>query len=103
MKARCYNDVIISKEARDMKNRRMNMVSLAMQSLFDIEGTAARAYLKTIKVDFISPETGMVRARDVSPEGAFRAAGYFIRKGIMRFEQKYPSIAHEVRSVYLPR
>jgi hypothetical protein len=85
-----------------MKGTRKRLITLAARCLFDIEGTAARAYLETIKFDFINPETGVVRTRDVSLEGAFKAAGDCIREGIRCFEQKYPGIANQVRSGYLP-
>lgn len=74
-----------------MRNDGTGMVGLAFQCLFDLEAGAARKYMNAA-ARFSAERT----PRDVTPRGAFQAAGDFIRMGIASAEKKYPSLASEV-------
>ena len=70
-----------------MKETRQRLITLAARCMFDIEGTAARRYM-----DRLAHAAHRRGVRDVSPEGAFVAAGRALCAGIAGVEKKYPEL-----------
>ena len=62
------------KEARGVHK----ILSLAFNCMFDIDGVAARKYM----------DNCVLKRRDVTPIGAFNAAGDFLRLGIREAKNK---------------
>ena len=70
-----------------MKETRKRLIILAARCMFDLEGTAAHRYMD--RLAYAARRRGV---RDVSPAGAFAAAGRALCAGIAGVEKKYPEL-----------
>lgn len=77
-----------------MKNSRIRITTLAALCMFDIDGTAARRYMENVV--YAARSKGV---RDVSPAGAFAAAGKALYAGITGVEKKYPELSSNMGPV----
>ena len=58
------------------------ILSLAFNCMFDIDGIAAQRYM----------DSCVLKRHDITPIGAFSAAGDFLRLGIREAKNKYPEL-----------
>ena len=58
--------------------------------MFDLDASAARKAMWRSLARIVDTETGMVRRRDSSVEGAFSAVGGYLRAAIAEFKDKHP-------------